>query len=109
MNTKKKVLQGTSFEWRVNTPQLLKEIIEGYPNNQGVIFFQPINILKSILIQLGERASEINDPVLNAIMCRLAIYGESDPYSGDYNHDKLMEAMNHPEYVKWEKKRKATT
>jgi hypothetical protein len=33
---------------------------------------------------VGERASELNDPQLNALMCRLTIYEIADPESKNY-------------------------
>lgn len=102
----KKFLHGTSLEWRVNTGAFLKELLEGYPGNNAGIFFAPMNIFQSILIQVGKRAAEINDPVLNALMCRLAIYAESDPRNREnYDHDKLTATLNHPDYLNWKKKK----
>lgn len=68
--------------WKVDTPRLLKEVL----NNPGTgILSVPLNILGHILYELGERASELNDPKLNALMCRLAIYSQADPDSTDYD------------------------
>jgi len=69
-------------QWRVNTPQLLKEIIG---NNETAILSKPLSIFGRILAEVGERASELNDPKLNALMCRLAIYEVSDPYNPNYD------------------------
>lgn len=88
------------IEWRVNTVGLLKELMDGYPSKGG-IFFQPINIFKELLALVAQRAAELNDPVLNSLMCRLALYGESDPNSPDYNAEMLDNALTHPEYIKW--------
>ncbi len=78
----KKLVDEETLRWKVNTPQLLKEILG---NNGMAILFQPINIYKDLLEELAERASELNDPKLNAIMCRMALYEVSDPYSKDYD------------------------
>ena len=81
--TKKELVdKDITLRWKVNTPQLLKEIMS---NNGMSILFQPINIYKDLLAELAERAIELNDPKLNALMCRMALYEESDPYSKDYN------------------------
>ena len=69
-------------QWRVNTPQLLKEIIG---NNETAVLSKPLAIFGRILAEVGERAAEINDPKLNALMCRLAIYEVSDPYNSNYD------------------------
>lgn len=75
---------GKNLYWKVNTGGLLKEIM----CNPGTgILRRPLEIFASILTEAGERAAELNDPKLNAIMCRLAIYAESDPYSKDYNKE----------------------
>lgn len=71
-----------TVQWRVNTPQLLKEIIG---NNETSVLSKPLAIFGRILAEVGERASEINDPKLNALMCRLAIYEVSDPYNSNYD------------------------
>jgi hypothetical protein len=70
--------------WRVNTPQLLKEIMQ---NNEVAILSKPLAIFGTILAEVGERASELNDPKLNALMCRLAIYEVADPYNKEYNSE----------------------
>jgi hypothetical protein len=70
--------------WRVNTPQLLKEIMQ---NNEVAILSKPLEIFATILAEVGERASELNDPKLNALMCRLAIYEVADPYDKEYNSE----------------------
>lgn len=72
------------LSWKVNTPQLLKEIQQ---NNDTKTLAVPLQIFANILIEVGERASELNDPKLNALMCRLAIYQISDPYNKDYDEE----------------------
>lgn len=75
-------IMGNQVQWRVNTPQLLREIIG---NNETSILSKPLAIFARILAEVGERAAEINDPQLNALMCRLAIYEVSDPYNENYD------------------------
>ena len=72
----------TKMQWRVNTPQLLKEIIG---NNETAILSKPLAIFGRILAEVGDRAAELNDPKLNALMCRLAIYEVADPYNENYD------------------------
>jgi len=68
--------------WKVHTHNLLQEIL----NNPGTgILTQPLIILASILSEVGKRASELNDPQLNALMCRLTIYSIADPASPEYD------------------------
>lgn len=71
-----------NMEWKVNTPGLLREVLM---NNGAEILRVPISIFGDILSKVGERAAELNDPQLNALMCRLAIYSVADPESPDYN------------------------
>lgn len=69
--------------WRVNTTGLLNEILNANPTTY--ILEKPLNIFGKLLAAVGERAAELNDPKLNALMCRLAIYSVSDPNSPDYD------------------------
>ena len=78
-------------QWKVNTPQLLKEIIG---NNETAVLSKPLTIFGSILYEVGERAAEINDPKLNALMCRLAIYEISDPYNPNYDKEMTDKVLN---------------
>jgi hypothetical protein len=48
---------------------------------------RPIQIFSSILYEVGARAAELNDPKLNKLMARLAIYSQTDPYSDDYSEE----------------------
>lgn len=73
---------GKNLKWRVNTPALLNEVLE---NASCSILSKPLAILGHILGEVGARAAELNDPQLNALMMRLAIYEVSDPYSPNYD------------------------
>lgn len=75
-------------EWKVHSYRLLKEIVDC----SGIgIFEKPLSIFGKLLAAVGERAAEINDPQLNALMCRLTIYTVADPDSPDYNPELLEE------------------
>lgn len=77
-------------EWKVHTYLLLKEIV----NCSGqAILEKPINIFGKLLAAVGERAVELNDPKLNALMCRLTIYTVADPESPDYDPATVREVM----------------
>jgi hypothetical protein len=71
-----------TLEWKVNTPQLLKEILQ---NNNMVVLNQPLQIFANILGEVATRASQLNDPELNALMARLALYEVTDPYSKEFD------------------------
>ena len=62
---------GQGFDFDVNTPQFLKEACE---NSNGGMYGVCWNIFKRLLAQVAERAIELNDPVLNALMVRLNLY-----------------------------------
>lgn len=80
----KKLTHKTGLYWKVNTPGLLEEILV---NNETRFLKVPINIFQNILGQVAERAIKINDPELNLLMCRLALYEQANPYSKDYDKD----------------------
>lgn len=62
---------GNNLSFDVNTPQFLKEACE---NANGGMYAVCWNIFKSLLAQVAERATELNDPVLNTLMIRLNLY-----------------------------------
>lgn len=68
--------------WKAHTPSLLKEIAEcsGQP-----VLRTPLNIFGRLLAQVAERAAQLNDERLNALMMRLTLYDQADPYSADYD------------------------
>ncbi|MCC6603082.1 MAG: hypothetical protein IT327_07725 [Anaerolineae bacterium] len=71
------------MQWRVHTQNLLKELVE---SNEGMgILSKPVTIFGRLLAAVGERAAELNDEKLNALMIRLAIYSVADPGSPDYD------------------------
>lgn len=62
---------GDKFSFDVNTPQFLKEACE---NANGGMYAVCWNIFRNLLAQVAERATELNDPVLNTLMIRLNLY-----------------------------------
>lgn len=68
--------------WSVHTPNLLEEVL----SNPGAAALNiPINILGKILYAVAERAGELNDEKLNALMMQLTLYSVADPESPDYD------------------------
>lgn len=55
--------------WKVNTPELLKLLVEDNP--KGTVLRSPVRIFQSLLIKLTERALVINDKELNDILLSL--------------------------------------
>jgi hypothetical protein len=77
--------------WRVNTPGLLREIVIYNPTLQ--VLAAPVNIFQGILASIAARASELNDPIMNGLMARLALYEITDPYSSDYDQETTTRLM----------------
>ncbi len=87
-------MEAEKVQWRVHTPNLLKEIVE---SNEGMgILSKPVTIFGRLLAAVGERAAELNDEKLNALMIRLAIYSVADPESPDYDRDVVHEYLKIP-------------
>ena len=70
------------YEWQSHVRGLFDEIRQ---NPQCAIMDKPLRITYGILQQVAQRALELDDPKLNILMCRLAMYSFSDPYDKDYN------------------------
>lgn len=62
---------GDRLSFDVNTPQFLKEACENARDGMYGICW---NIFRNLLAQVAERATELNDPVLNTLMIRLNLY-----------------------------------
>lgn len=62
---------GNNLSFDVNTPQFLKEACENARDGMYGICW---NIFRNLLAQVAERATELNDPVLNTLMIRLNLY-----------------------------------
>jgi hypothetical protein len=86
-----------NLEFRVHTPCLLKEIADcSLPKTAGVLKI-PLNQLRILLIKVAKRASQINDPKLNALMCMLTLYDISDPLSEGYDPELVSNIMDKAE------------
>lgn len=81
---------GSALEWRVHTSRLLEEIAKH--SGQSVLV-QPLRILGSLLAKVGERASQLHDRELDALMMRLTIYTVADPESPDYDPTLVSEYL----------------
>lgn len=60
-----------ALQFNVCTPRFLKEAAE---NCVGGIYAVCWNIFRDLLAQVAERASELNDPIMNVLMLRLGLY-----------------------------------
>ena len=72
--------------FKVHTPNLLKEVVDGglHPSCKEALRI-PILILVRYLESIAVRCSEINDPILNKLMCETTLYEVSDPESDEYD------------------------
>jgi hypothetical protein len=73
---------GKQLQWKIHIPNLLQRIAD-IPA-PGVLRV-PLNLFGKALADVAERAAEINDPHLNAMMMRLTLYSVADPHSPDYD------------------------
>jgi hypothetical protein len=55
----------------VDTPRFIKEIVENSGTTMYAVCF---NIFNALLAKVAERATELNDPVLNTLMIRMNLY-----------------------------------
>lgn len=79
------------MKWLVHLPNLLVEICK---NPQCEILRIPLTIVQRLLLELGERCAELNDPILNELMVRLTIYAVADPHEKAlYNRAKVDEVL----------------
>lgn len=62
---------GNKLSFDVNTPQFIKEACN---NCNGGMYAICWVLFRDLLAQVAERATELNDPVLNALMIRLNLY-----------------------------------
>lgn len=62
---------GQNLGFDVNTPQFLKEACDGAKGGMYAVCY---NIFKGLLVLVAERATELHDPVLDALMIRLNLY-----------------------------------
>ncbi len=69
--------------WKVHVPGLLQEIVGC--SNQPILKI-PLNMFRLLLSATADRASELNDPQLNALMCKMGLYAIADPYDKE-NYD----------------------
>jgi len=85
--TKEKDIITHELEWKCNTPGLVKEMINCNPNAAALSV--PVQIFMTLLHKVVERAAELNDPTMNHLMCRLALYEIADEYNENYDKKQI--------------------
>lgn len=78
-----------SLHFRVDTPSFLKEVFE-CGAKMGV-FKIPANIFQNLLAQTAQRATELNDPIMNKCMWDLGLYDHPIPTNPEYT--KIMKQI----------------
>jgi len=68
--------------WRIHLSRMLDQLFD--TNKMGV-WVRPIQQLAKIMDEVATRASELNDPKMNALMCRLGLYAISNPDDPEYD------------------------
>lgn len=76
------VSKRASAIWCCHTTRLLREILT---NTTCAILHIPLNIFQTKLAEVAQRATELNDPVLDGLMAELALYSVADPDDPEYN------------------------
>ena len=83
----KNIVFQENLELRVDTAALLKEVAE-CGGNVGILKI-PLNIFTTLLWQVAQRATEINDPELNILMLKLTLY--------EIQYDEFCDAIKYQE------------
>jgi len=74
--------------WRSNVKALFEEMIEN-GGHAIASCHMPLKITYAILTEVAQRANELQDPKLNSLMARLALYDECNPYSEHYKGNEF--------------------
>ena len=85
MGNKKEIAMDERLYFRIHVPNFLKEIANN--NKLGGVLIVPLNTLRIYLGKVAERASELNDPKLNLLMCEMSLYEVADPESKEFDPD----------------------
>lgn len=72
------------LHWKVHANNLILEIST---NPEMKFMAVPLNMFMHILIEIAIRSTELNDPKMNALMCKLALYGVSDPHDTSFDSE----------------------
>lgn len=75
-------MSAMSKPWQIHTPNLLRETMA---NDTSHILRIPMKIFGDTLHEIAERAAELNDEKLNALMIKLTLYSCADAESPDYD------------------------
>ena len=77
--------------WKCDIPSLFSHI--GNHSSAASMLQMPLMIASRILAEVAIRAAELNDPKLNALMCRLALYEVADQHSKNYDEKTVADLL----------------
>ena len=80
--------------WRVHTKGLLKEILLNLSKKEITALHIPVKQFVSLLVDVADRAVQLNDPELDALMCRLQLYEQSDIENKTFNGKLTTKTIN---------------
>ena len=80
--------------WRVHTKGLLKEILLNLSKKEITTLHIPVKQFVSLLVDVADRAVQLNDPELDALMCRLQLYEQSDIENKTFNGKLTTKTIN---------------
>lgn len=81
------------MQFSVNTIGLLTEIVDSGLDRRMGVLKTPINQFRHLLVQVAQRATELNDPKLNVLMLRLWLY-EASPEDMPKLIDEQLKLIN---------------
>jgi hypothetical protein len=91
--------------YKSHVRNLFDEIIGNLSKDSAAIEI-PLKVTYKLLQEVAQRSAELNDPILNELMMRLAMFTVTDPCSDDYDQnvvDQITERAN--EFRKNQKKK----
>lgn len=81
-----------TMHFRIDTPQFFKELTENtLSTGKNGILKVPLNVFMNLLSQVADRATQLQDPILDRLMFDLNLYELPSPTSKEY--DKLMKQV----------------
>jgi hypothetical protein len=87
-------IKNLGMQWKLHVPRLLNEIehFAMQPAEMAALR-RPFQSFRALLNDVAIRCSEINDPVLNALMCQMALYQIANPDDDGYDLQETKRVM----------------
>lgn len=74
------------LHFTIHTPRIFEELLTCVPQVQTTLRI-PLLVFRSYIDMVATRASQLNDPILNELMCDMTLYAIADPYDKE-NHNR---------------------